>query len=81
MGTLHKSTADIDRGTDPLVHLQRTKSYRTTHNIGNRINRSHFVEVNLFYRDIVNLRFRSRQQFKGSQGQTLRVFRQRSLFY
>src|SRR5208337_5353291 len=81
MGTLHKSTADIDCRTGPLVDLQRTKSYRAAHNIGNRIHSPHFVEVNFFYRDIVNLCFHSRQELKGSQCQSPRVFRQRSLFY
>src|SRR5208337_4472690 len=81
MGTLHKSTADVDCGTGPLVDLQRTNPYCTTNNVGNRIHRSHFVEANFFYRDIMNLRFHSRQELKGSQCQALRVFRERSLFY
>jgi len=79
MRALHKSAADIDCRTYPLVNLQRAKSYRAAHNIGNRIHRSHFVEVNFFHRDVVNLRFRVRQQFKGLEGQAPGIFRQRGL--
>jgi hypothetical protein len=61
----HRSTADVQRRTDPFIHAQRLGAYRSAYDVDNRVNRTDFVEMDFFNVRIVNFGFRRSQGFKG----------------
>jgi hypothetical protein len=77
--SLHLSRAHIQRRASKLVDSEQLESNRRSHNIYNRIHRSHFVEMHFFYRHVVNSRFRFRQSRENSARSFRRPWRKSSL--
>ena len=61
MRASYRAAADIERGTDELLHAKRLCADSGANDIHDRVGRADFVEVDIFDADIVNLGFRHAQ--------------------
>ncbi len=58
MRRLHLSRANIQRRTSKVIDPQQLKPNRRAHDVHNRIDSAHFVEMHFFHRHVVDFRFR-----------------------
>src|ERR1039458_5733722 len=80
MGTWWTAASEIGDGrADNAVDAQQFESDRRAHDIGNRIGRTHFVEMDFFNGHMVDRRFRFSQPLKNSHGVPCRPLRKAGL--
>src|SRR5277367_6492464 len=73
MRALHKSATHIHRRRVPAIDAKRTKSSSSADNIGDRIDRTHFMKVHRLNTNAMNLRLSLCQQLESLQRKYTRI--------
>ena len=77
MGAGHRSPANVERRTAEVIHAEGFRANGSTHDVHDGVGRSHFVEMNAFNADVVNLGFGRSQRDEDFAGRLFRVLADR----